>query len=339
MGDVLHPDDFSDSSEDLSRLYDALTRRRTDPAILSDLRPLLTVKGGDVLGLIGVPQLAAIAAVSHGHPGLSLLADVARTGEGRLLRRIAIEALWATSEGQPAPFYAPGTITQPAVGEDLQLGASDMLNDLIIESSQQPDLFAACLNLAADFEASNGFAARFMRVSADATIRLTRSLLDEFAKLIDSEGAESNYQRYLQQNPVLLDPLAADVYPTAPLGLEFKTDFVIRRHDGRYIVVEIEKPQDPLFTAQHDFAAPMTHAVGQVMDFQQWVADNIAYAQTHLPGIVEPAGLLVMGRRAGLQPRATRKLARWQINSRHIELVTYDELLARGQTLLRSLRH
>jgi hypothetical protein len=340
MANVLHPDDFDDSPEDLQRLSEVLTRRREDPdALLRDLRQLLTVKGSDLLGLIGVPQMAAIAAITHGHQGIRLLADAARNGEDTHLRRIALEALWTTSKGQPSPFYAGGTVTQPAVEEDLRLLASDILDDLIVESPQQPDLFAACLQLAVDVEIKEGFAARFMRVSADATIRLTRSLLDEFADLIDSNRPESDYQEFLQQNPALLDPLAADVYPTAQLGLEFKTDFVIRRHDGRYIVVEIEKPQDRLSTAQRDFAAPMTHAVGQVMDFQQWVADNIAYAQTRLPGIVDPAGLLVMGRRAGLEGRATRKLARWQINSRHIDLVTYDELLDRGRALLRSLRH
>jgi hypothetical protein len=113
--------------------------------------------------------------------------------------------------------------------------------------------------------------------------------------------------------------------------VEYATDFALRRHDGGWTLVEIERPQDDLFTRGDDFAARFTHAFGQVLDFQQWVDQNVAYARELMPGIAAPRGLLVIGTRQGLGDRQTKKLKQFADNSRRIEIVTYDQLLARGQ--------
>ncbi|WP_432862277.1 Shedu anti-phage system protein SduA domain-containing protein [Microbispora rosea] len=178
-----------------------------------------------------------------------------------------------------------------------------------------------------------------MKVSTESSIKLTAKLLQSFKSLIDAEEDESAYQRFLQENPVILEPLAAEIIPQARLGLEYITDFVLRLHDNRYIVVEIERPQDRIFTSQGDLTARFNHAVGQVLDFQHWVAENSAYAQKNMPGIVSPHGLLVMGLRKNLTEREASKLRRWQQNSRDIEHLTYDDLLVRSSTLLKSLRN
>lgn len=55
------------------------------------------------------------------------------------------------------------------------------------------------------------------------------------------------------------------------------------RHDGGWTLIEIERPQDKIFTTSDDFTSRFTHAFGQVLDFQQWVDQNVAYAQELLP--------------------------------------------------------
>jgi hypothetical protein len=343
MAALLQLSDFDETSEGLQRCWEALCTQVDRPeGPLPHAASLLTGPNTDALGALAVPQLAAIFATTQGVPGLQLLADVARTAADRMRRRYALEALWRIANGRRPPLSGPGRITAPPPEPAEQAAAARLVDDLIAEAPRDTELFGACLMLAdgpdLDRDAAGSFAARFMRVSADAAIWLTQTLVDEFAALIAQQAPEADYQAFLQAHPVLLDPLAAEVLPTAPLGLEFKTDFVLRRHDDRYVVVEIEKPHDSLLTSKHDLTAAFTHAVGQVLDFQQWVADNAAYAQKSFPGIASPSGLLVMGRRDGLSERARSKLNRWQTNSRHIELVTYDELLARGTALLRSLR-
>ena len=52
---------------------------------------------------------------------------------------------------------------------------------------------------------------------------------------------KKNTNNFLKTNPVFLDPLANVVIPKQQLANEMTTDFVIRRLDNEYIVVEIEK--------------------------------------------------------------------------------------------------
>jgi Domain of unknown function (DUF4263) len=110
------------------------------------------------------------------------------------------------------------------------------------------------------------------------------------------------------------------------------------RHDFRYVTVEIEKPHDLLFTRSDDFTTGFNHAVGQVIDFQGWVARNIAYARTHLPQIENSDGLVVIGRRQDMSDAQRGKLRRWCTNSRHIDVITFDDLAVRARTLDASLR-
>ena len=91
--------------------------------------------------------------------------------------------------------------------------------------------------------------------------------------------------------------VVATIFPCiAVSGLEFVTDFVLRRLDNEYVLVEIEKPHDKLFGRGSDFSSKFTHAFGQILGFQEWVDENPAYARKFMPGIPPPRGLPVLGR-------------------------------------------
>jgi hypothetical protein len=219
------------------------------------------------------------------------------------------------------------------------------LADIIAEAEQDPDLFGLLVAMmqrqmipGGGVPSQDGFTGFFLEAIRESSIVLTTRLVRNFDELVSVMHPESDYQRFLEQNPVFIDPLAAQVIPQHRLGTEFVTDFVIRRHDSRYVVVEIEKPSDRIFTGSNDFTAPFTHAVGQVLDFQGWVADNVAYAQKRLPAIVDPYGVVIMGRRSDLSTEQELKLRRWNINSKGIEIILYDDLSSRAKTLHRSLR-
>jgi hypothetical protein len=122
-----------------------------------------------------------------------------------------------------------------------------------------------------------------------------------------------------------MDPLASEIVPKQKLGIELVTDFVVRRLDNRYVLVEIEKPHDRLFTTAYDFSSRFTHAIGQIVDFQEWVDNHGEYARSLMPGISSPRGLLIMGLRSSLSERESAKLKRYCINSTSIDILTYDE--------------
>lgn len=173
----------------------------------------------------------------------------------------------------------------------------------------------------------------------EGSIKLSRSVLEEFEALIDREDREEESQIFLAAHPVLLDPLAAEVIPKQRLGLEHATDYAVRSHDGLWLLVEIERPHDQIFTLGNDFRERFTHAFGQALDFQQWVDDNVAYAQRHMPGITAPRSLVVIGRRESLHGAQQAKLRQFVENSRRIDVVTFDDLLARSRSLYENLWH
>ena len=116
-------------------------------------------------------------------------------------------------------------------------------------------------------------------------------------------------------------------------------DFVIRRLDDEYILVEIEKARDRPFTDYPQPSAPLSHALGQVFQWFSWVEDNIAYAQTHgFPGIHTPIGIVVIGRNADLDKEQRRMLK--QMNDLlypRIRIMTYDDVIASARHVLNNL--
>ena len=115
------------------------------------------------------------------------------------------------------------------------------------------------------------------------------------------------------------------------------TDFVIKTLENNYILVEIEKPHDRIFNAYNDFSASFVHAYGQVLDFISWVDRNIAYAQTKLPNISAPDGILIIGRSKSLTVDQKKKLEYFNSNSTLIKIYTYDDILINAIRLYQNL--
>ena len=112
---------------------------------------------------------------------------------------------------------------------------------------------------------------------------------------------------------------------------------MIKRLDNEYLVVEIEKPQDGLFTQNNDFTANFIHAFGQVIDFQEWVDAHGEYARSRMPGISSPRGLLIIGRKTNLSQTQLSKLKRYVINSQFVEVLTYDDVIERAENLYNNI--
>jgi Domain of unknown function (DUF4263) len=167
--------------------------------------------------------------------------------------------------------------------------------------------------------------------------RLTPGLIEVFENMIAADLPEEEYQRFLAEHPVFLDPIAETVVPKQRLGIEHVTDYAMRRHDGTWLLVEIEKPQDRIFTNAHDLSRAFHHAFGQVIDFQRWVISNTAYARKLMPDIASPRGLLVIGRRSTLGPSEEDKLRQFVQNSATISVLTFDDLAANARLLYRSV--
>jgi hypothetical protein len=356
---TMNPDDYA-GRDGLLALHEecrTLAERR-GAADIAQLSRLMLSRASGLYEKHDVPRIVASALASQSD-GVVQLLNLLADAPGHIYPLAAVETLWRIAEGLTVPqgvtfgiSYKPYVIDERT--RDL---AREKLVDLIVEAEHAPELFAIISAMLGehgvisamqaepdetislpDSPELGAFAQFFLESIRESSIVLTSSLLREFETLIQDVSRETEYQKFLERHPVFVDPLAAEVISQKKLGLEFVTDFVIRRHDYRYVVVEIEKPRDRIFTLKNDFTAEFTHAVGQVLDFQGWVADNIAYAQKGLPLIEGPHGIVIIGRRSEMPASQQAKLRRWVANSRAIEILTYDDILARAKTLYHSLR-
>ncbi|WP_436700669.1 Shedu immune nuclease family protein [Nocardioides sp. BYT-33-1] len=293
-----------------------------------------------------VARIAAGVLASMDSTGIAALGRFLESADvGGLRASAALRALWLASQGQ-SPVETVLGISYPVepVALDLQAQARVVVDDFIAAASTSAEHSRVLVALQQqEFDLSRDDAlppltAHILKVTRESSIVLTLGVIEEWEALVAQDLPEKDYQNFLEKHPVLVDPLAAEVLNRKRLGLELVTDFVVRRHDYRYVVVEIEKPQDRIFTQADDFAAPFTHAMGQILDFQGWVAENVAYAQKHLPGIENPHGVLIMGRRSEVTHDQEAKLRRWLHNSKNIEVLTFDDLSVRARALHTSLR-
>jgi len=177
-----------------------------------------------------------------------------------------------------------------------------------------------------------------MDMLVDSHLVLNKEILEQFEALLDQvPEREEQLQRFLVEHPVLLDPFVTELRSKHELGDDFITDFVVRRTNDEYVVLEIENSTDQLFKQNGAFTQELMTAVGQVRDFQAWITYNIAYAQTKLPGIRHPDGLVVIGRRKTLSPEMEKRLSEENFSRRgHIKIVTYDDLLSQGRSVYRN---
>ncbi len=174
---------------------------------------------------------------------------------------------------------------------------------------------------------------------ASATLHISDELCNEAQQLIEKDLQETEYQRFLEAHPALLDPLAAEVVPRRALADLWKTDFVIKRFDNQYVFVELEKPRDRLFTQYPQPSKELAHSLGQVLSWFAWVEDNVTYARTHgFPEIHTPRAVIVLGRDSCLSPDQRRMLRTLNdIVDHRILIWTYDDMVQNARNTVANL--
>ena len=173
----------------------------------------------------------------------------------------------------------------------------------------------------------------------DNRLSLSSSTINKLETAIDSSpDREEDLQKLLTENPVLLDPFVIELYSKLQLGSDFITDYVIKRTNNQYVLVEIENSTDKIFNQNGSFSSSAMEAIAQVRDFQAWISDNLSYAQKKLPEIKHPEGLVVIGRSAALSDIEKKRLTEENHSRRgHIKIVTYDDLLATARSVHKNI--
>ncbi|MGE7999715.1 Shedu anti-phage system protein SduA domain-containing protein [Lysinibacillus sp. NPDC093190] len=284
-----------------------------------------------------------------GIDGIRTLKELVDNAEGYILQNAIIETIYFTSKKQnnkllfiedDNPF-----VLNPVIDNEMANFADEKMHELVTESLTNKKLFGIIIKFFSQQEVenyiydNNAFTDYIFKIFRETSIKINRKVINNFEKLINTANlTEEEYQKYLFNHPVLIDPLAKEIIPKQRLGSDYITDFVIRKFNDEYVLVEIEKPTTPIFTKANDFTSHFTHALGQVLDFQDWVERNIAYANNLMPSITAPKGLLILGMMSVLTEEQKRKIRRFNINNQgKVRVLTFDEVLENARKLYKNL--
>lgn len=106
-------------------------------------------------------------------------------------------------------------------------------------------------------------------------LRFGPPVLDQYRQLIaDSPNDEPEFQAFFCRYPQLLDPMAVQVWSQPDFHGALEPDFVIRRADDSYLVVEIECPGKLLMTRGNQLSSEATHAESQAVEYESFLSER-----------------------------------------------------------------
>ncbi len=141
-----------------------------------------------------------------------------------------------------------------------------------------------------------------------------------------TDEEERTYQTFLEKHPLLINPRAFQVWSQPDLHGRFIPDFVLRTNDNGYIIVEIETPSKTLVTQNYQLSSHATHAISQVLQYQEYLRTHACEASRSFPAFSHPAGLVVVGREETLDAGQKAVLRLENLSRRDITIVGFDTL-------------
>jgi hypothetical protein len=158
-------------------------------------------------------------------------------------------------------------------------------------------------------------------------LAVSKPVLRQYESLIaTTPNNESAFQSFLSMHAQLLDPMAAQIWPQPDLyGFRFP-DFIVRRADNTYVVIEIETPGKSLVTKAGQLSAEVTQAEKQATDYRSNLIRRFNDIQQHLPNFDEPDCLVIIGLERDLNVEQRTALADANRHRNRLRIVGFDWL-------------
>lgn len=152
----------------------------------------------------------------------------------------------------------------------------------------------------------------------------------EFIEILNRKHLEEELHQYISRYAQLMFD-RAEVYSKLKLGVDYVIDFATCRpyNPGfEWVLIEIERGSDLLFTKSGDPTSKLVHSLKQVLRWRELVLENRNYIRRTLRGVWNPKCQVIIGERHTLS-ESNKTLLR-QMNDDYagkIEIVTFDYLV------------
>ena len=229
-------------------------------------------------------------------------------------------------------------INSAIAGRRLQTAARKGLLDLI-QSLNADDLLMPLETAFTQMGMSGGhIASELVRAMSSRWFRIGPSVIAEYESLIRANSSdEPSFQRFFSQHPQLLDPTAVEVWSQPDFHGAHEPDFVIRRADNSYLVVDIETPGQQLIAEDGQLSAEVTQAERQVTNYRAFLKDHVFEARQHFPYYQDADCLLVIGLETNLTRDQSRSLANANAGLSAVKIVGFDWLAKRAHAIVENV--
>jgi hypothetical protein len=336
---------------------------RADPEELHELL-LECMNNGTVEGLACVRRLyedmyggftfnfeikapAASCLIFWGEVGLRSLVDGANATPSGKNVSLCVRNLAVLASGRPISelsFIRDGRIVERIQTEHSKMDGIDeiarvLLTQFVLSRESDDDVASLGGRLSSVVEDMGAAKELFAAISA-RWLAVGEPVLREFERLIVEHPAdEPAFQSFLTAHPQILDPMAIQVWPQPNLLGSRYPDFLVRRADNSYLVVEIECPAKSLVKGGQASAA-VTHAEQQVTDYREYLMRRHQDAIQHFPHFNDPDCLVVTGLQRELDENQMAILTHVNRHRVRLRIVGFDWLVERARNIATNItRH
>lgn len=163
-------------------------------------------------------------------------------------------------------------------------------------------------------------------------------VIDKYNALTQTHADdETAFQTFFEENPLLLDPLAIKVWSKPDFHGKKEPDFLIKRADNSYVIIEIETPAKQLVTRDGQIGARVTQAVTQAMEYRTFLLERYQQAQATFSDFSPPEALVIIGLESSLSEVDRKVLRRENEHRAHIRIVGFDSLSSRMAAITKNL--
>jgi len=163
--------------------------------------------------------------------------------------------------------------------------------------------------------------------------------IEDYKTLLETRASdEPPFQEFFKKHPQFLDPMALQIWSQPDFHGALEPDFIVRRFDDTYLVVEIEKPSKTLITKGGNLSAQATAAEQQAIDYREFLNDRIMEARNHFPNYKNAECLTIIGMEDEFSERQTSILRQANANrAGNSKIVGFDRLLNRARSMFKNL--
>lgn len=167
-----------------------------------------------------------------------------------------------------------------------------------------------------------------------------KSSLDELKTLIESDALEGDFQRWFQANSWAFGVEYLRIYDSSRIGIHSDSDFIAETTDRYSDLIELKRPSMELLKhdLSHDSYYPsveLSKVIGQAVKYLHIMEVNRENLRDEDEiTVLKPRIKIIAGSSLGFNPKQKQALRLLNNGLHGIEIITYDQIIARSEKLL-----